>query len=122
MLTLPIKKKWFDLILSGEKTEEYRTHNDYYFTRFANLFGVFEYNNELLTMPEFAKDKRQKIRFRNGYSSSSPSFVAECELSIGKGKKKWGADTKETYYILKIVNIVEVENEHIQTNKEREKK
>lgn len=26
MLTLPIKKKWFDLILSGEKTEEYRTH------------------------------------------------------------------------------------------------
>ena len=45
MLTLPIKKKWFDLILSGKKTEEYRTHNDYYFTRFANLFGVFEYNN-----------------------------------------------------------------------------
>lgn len=62
MLTLPIKKKWFNLILSGEKTEEYRTHNDYYFTRFANLFGVFEYNNELLTMPEFAKDKRQKIQ------------------------------------------------------------
>jgi len=42
-------------------------------------------------------------------------------LSIGKGKKKWGAAPKETYYILKIVNIVEVENEHIQTNKEKEK-
>lgn len=24
MLTLPIKKKWFDMILSGEKKEEYR--------------------------------------------------------------------------------------------------
>lgn len=24
MLTLPIKKKWFDMILSGEKREEYR--------------------------------------------------------------------------------------------------
>ena len=24
MLTLPIKKKWFDMILSGEKHEEYR--------------------------------------------------------------------------------------------------
>lgn len=35
MLTLPIKKKWFDMILSGEKKEEYREHNDYYFTRFC---------------------------------------------------------------------------------------
>ena len=24
MLILPIKKKWFDMILSGEKKEEYR--------------------------------------------------------------------------------------------------
>lgn len=24
MLTLPIKKKWFDMILSGEKREEYK--------------------------------------------------------------------------------------------------
>ena len=24
MLILPIKKKWFDMILSGEKREEYR--------------------------------------------------------------------------------------------------
>ena len=24
MLTLPIKKQWFDMILSGEKKEEYR--------------------------------------------------------------------------------------------------
>ena len=24
MLTLPIKKKWFDMIVSGEKKEEYR--------------------------------------------------------------------------------------------------
>ena len=24
MLVLPIKKKWFDMILSGEKKEEYR--------------------------------------------------------------------------------------------------
>ena len=24
MLILPIKKKWFDMIVAGEKTEEYR--------------------------------------------------------------------------------------------------
>ena len=30
MLTLPIKKKWFDMILSGEKKEEYREIKPYY--------------------------------------------------------------------------------------------
>ena len=29
MLTLPIKKKWFDMILSGEKKEEYREIKPY---------------------------------------------------------------------------------------------
>lgn len=38
MLTLPIKKKWFDLILSGEKREEYRKISPYYASRFQNLF------------------------------------------------------------------------------------
>ena len=40
MLILPIKKKWFDMILSGEKKEEYREIKEYYETRFRNLFGA----------------------------------------------------------------------------------
>lgn len=34
MLTLPIKKKWFDMIVAGEKKEEYRDIKPYYDTRF----------------------------------------------------------------------------------------
>lgn len=34
MLTLPIKKKWFDMIKSGEKKEEYREIKPYYASRF----------------------------------------------------------------------------------------
>ena len=34
MLTLPIKKKWFDMIVSGEKKEEYREIKPYYDSRF----------------------------------------------------------------------------------------
>lgn len=41
MLTLPIKKKWFDMIISGEKKEEYREIKPYYDTRFMNAFGFF---------------------------------------------------------------------------------
>ena len=37
MLTLPIKKKWFDMILSGEKKEEYREIKPYYDSRFYHI-------------------------------------------------------------------------------------
>lgn len=40
MLTLPIKKKWFDMIASGEKKEEYREIKEYYEIRLQNLFGA----------------------------------------------------------------------------------
>lgn len=33
MLILPIKRKWFDMILSGEKKEEYRDIKPYYDTK-----------------------------------------------------------------------------------------
>ncbi len=39
MLILPIKKKWFDMIVSGEKKEEYREIKPYYDSRFMNAFG-----------------------------------------------------------------------------------
>ena len=36
MLILPIKKKWFDMIVSGQKKEEYREIKDYYDTRIGH--------------------------------------------------------------------------------------
>lgn len=35
-LHLPLKRKWFDLIKSGEKTEEYRLVNDYWRKRLVD--------------------------------------------------------------------------------------
>lgn len=40
MLTLPIKKKWFDMILSGEKKEEYREIKPYWDTRFETWLEI----------------------------------------------------------------------------------
>ena len=37
MLILPIKKKWYDMILSGEKKEEYREIKPYYTKRLQNI-------------------------------------------------------------------------------------
>lgn len=77
MLTLPIKKNWFYMIMSGEKTEEYRNATQYYYKRFTNLFDAFETDIK-------------PICFRNGYSSNSPTFVANCSFSLGIGKEEWG--------------------------------
>lgn len=45
MLILPTKKRWFDMILSGEKLEEYRDIKPYYTTRFKNIGLLTEDNH-----------------------------------------------------------------------------
>lgn len=98
MLVLPIKKEWFQMIVSGEKKEEYREIKPYYESRFANLWkgsligGLAE----------------REILFRNGYSEKNPSFIATCSCKIGVGNPKWGAEKGKEYYILEIHSIKDV--------------
>ena len=108
MLILPIKKKWFDMILSGEKKEEYREIKPYYTSRFINALG----RNGLVQAEEAKRlllksldEKQFELLFRNGYSSSSPTFSAVCHLKVGAGKEKWGAVAGVEYYVLKIDRI-----------------
>ena len=122
MLTLPIKGKWFDMILSGEKKEEYREIKEYYETRFQNLFGaitvypssIFSDRSEYELLQgeavpeEIRKDSIEEIIFRNGYSKNSKSVKARCRLRIGKGRPEWGAEPDKQYYILEIVSVKEI--------------
>ena len=48
MLTLPIKRMWFDMIASGEKKEEYREIKEYYDSRLLNAFGAICVGDEVL--------------------------------------------------------------------------
>lgn len=89
MLILPIKKKWFDMILSGEKKEEYREIKPYYETRFKNLWkgSLIGYS------------ARRKVCFSNGYGKGVPEIIATVTLDIGEGKPELGAEVGKTYYI-----------------------
>lgn len=99
MLILPIKKLWFDMILSGEKLEEYRQIKMYYRTRlFSKGFLDSEGN---------PTDRQEWILFRNGYFKSSPSFMAYCHLSIKEGNPEWGATPNERYYTFQILEVKE---------------
>ena len=106
MLTLPIKKKWFDMIKSGEKKEEYREIKPYYASRFYRNYIISGIGIEwiLENNPKVCKD----IILRNGYSKNSPSIKCYVVIEKGFGKLKWGAEQNKLYYILKILSVEEV--------------
>ena len=93
MLTLPIKKKWFDMIKSGEKKEEYRDIKPYYTSR---LDSKYCYGDKF------------EVIFRNGYSKNSPSIKCLVEFQKDYGHTMWGAELNKIYYVLKILNVEEV--------------
>ncbi len=98
MLTLPIKKRWFDMIESGEKKEEYRTASLYYIVRFG-----FDYCLALPFQTSF-----QTIRFRNGYAKNSPILECAVKIDYGFGKPEWGAP-KEECFVIEIIEKVRIQ-------------
>ena len=110
-LILPIKRKWFEMILLGVKSEEYREIKPYWTKRFVNYFGRYYntsnvrdiYGNILLYTWSY---QEKTVIFRNGYGKNAPEFTAVCTITEGYGKTEWGAVQGERYYILTIKYIV----------------
>lgn len=66
MLILPIKSKWFNMILSGDKQEEYREIKPYYTTRFKKIFEMYPNSNipnpeQNTTRYTYTKSEKGKI-------------------------------------------------------------
>lgn len=116
MLVLPIKKRWFEMIVSGEKKEEYREIKPYYNKCLGNEVIGFPFTDAIVENFKNIKgyDKNQfkdiEIVFRNGYRGDSPKVKCKCKLRIGQGKTEWGAQEGEKYYILEILEILGVKN------------
>ena len=100
MLTLPIKKKWFDMIKSGEKKEEYREIKPYWTKRLG-----FISTDEKTVVYQVNKN----ILLRNGYSKNSPTVKCYVRIKVGYGKPEWGAEPNKLYYVLKILSVEEAE-------------
>lgn len=106
MLTLTIKKKWFDMIKSGEKKEEYRKINTYYTSRFFSNFNASGIGLEYILKNDV--EVNMFLKLRNGYKKDSPSIICYCHINKGYGKEEWGAEPGKLYYVLKILSVEEV--------------
>ena len=110
MLVLPIKKEWFDMIVSGEKEEEYREIKPYYNRILGKLFIGFPFTEAIINNFESIRNYDEKqiksnveIIFRNGYRADSPKIKCTCNLRIGQGKEEWGAEQGKKYYVLELI-------------------
>lgn len=93
VLTLSVKKEWFDKIVSGEKTEEYREIKPYWIKRLTtNCEVVYDvvaetYCGKVLYRPY------THVLFINGYGNDKPRIEKEIEsIDIGKPRKGWCPD------------------------------
>lgn len=92
ILHLTLKKKWFDMIIRGDKKEEYREIKPYWDKR---LNGK----------------SYEIVRFRNGYAKDAPTMDVEI-----KGIRKdvcvpeWSDGATGLHYVIELNNILEVKN------------
>ena len=110
-LTLPLKRKWFDLIKAGVKKEEYREIKDHYFHQFYNyaemqdFLGVPPQPYHFDRPQEFNTKLFQKnfdlLVLRNGYRADSPKITLKNpKIRIDTGKPEWGAVPRMLYFVI----------------------
>lgn len=101
ILHLVLNTKWFKMVLSGEKTVDYREIKTYYGKLFAcgkiKIGGIFYEADQVV------------ICFRLGNRKNNPSMLVACQgLSIGVGNPNWGASPNVPYYRLDLGKILAV--------------
>lgn len=102
VLHLNLKAKWFEMIASGEKKEEYREIKPYWNKRFGSYIRIKGKNYHPTDVT---------ICFSNGYHKNAPRVYMECTgLKQSPGKKEWGAEVGEWYHVLLLGQIIKVEN------------
>lgn len=93
VLTLSVKKEWFDKIVSNEKKEEYREIKPYWIKRLTtNCEVVYDvvaetYCGKVLYRPY------THVLFINGYGYDKPRIEKEIEsIDIDRPRKGWCPD------------------------------
>lgn len=100
-LHLVLKGKWYDLIASGEKTEEYREAKPYWIKRIldnssSKLLGVAS-----IPLLFSLRSKYERVCFHRGYTSQTMIFEIK-DVLYDMGKVAWGAPVSKAVIIIKL--------------------
>lgn len=98
-LTLPLKKKWFNMIRRGKKLEEYREIGKYWTKRLLKNYPEYYANHDLARFKKFDKlvftlgypkadDTRRRLEFKNP------------DVHVGTGRPEWGAEPGKPYFVI----------------------
>ena len=118
-LTLSLKRKWFDMIKSGEKKEEYRECSDHWIRRFVKDFRTmsnfrFEmcFRGGKFLTDYLVSDVQDclncldfdTIVFTLGYPKADDTerrlTFKNPRIRIGTGRPEWGAEPGKQYFII----------------------
>ena len=105
-LHLPLKAKWYEMIESGVKTEEYREIKPYWVKRLCDNWVDKDrfidcMNNCCMNCIQtklYNIYKYDSVKFSYGYTKRTMIFEIE-SITIGKGNPEWGAPTEDVFII-----------------------
>ena len=93
-LHLVLKHKWYDMIASGVKKEEYREIKPYWIGR------LIEQPMDEDSGHVFFRDY-DCVCFHRGYTYTTITFTVS-NIGIGTGNPEWGAPTDRPVFIIKL--------------------
>lgn len=126
VLHLTLKKKWFDMIASGEKKEEYREIKDFWAKRLLYKIGVpwggclspkadiIKGDYEASGWKSFTRgapifEDFSQVKFARGghFHPDLPQMTLENKgIRIGEGKPEWGAEPGKKYFVISLGEII----------------
>lgn len=99
ILDLSLCYKWYDMIESGEKTEEYREIKDYWLHRLTYIVCIMGEINE---RDAAFRKKYKYVRFHRGQGGKQTMLFEFKGLTIGFGNPEWGAPTDKRVFIIRL--------------------
>lgn len=113
-LYLPLKKKWFDMIKSGEKKEEYREIKPYYEKRLLDYKAIKKDVKRLAfkkyvlcTQIDVCKEYPRNfdtLVFTLGYPKADDTKrrleFKNPQIQFGEGRTEWGAEPGKMYFVI----------------------
>lgn len=109
-LSLVLKKKWYDMIASGEKTEEYREIKPYWIKRLIEERDPSchdDYKKITSLRAEFLSDRAIMLQYylEEGlvrYKDFDTVTFQIKDIAISRGRTKWGAEDGEDYFVIEL--------------------